>query len=87
MTLKRPETSVIKASAITTVGQFLSPGAELMRIVPTGQKLKIKAYLPNRHIGFVEAGQEEVIKVARRPTAVSSSRARSWAALLTHLSA
>ncbi len=38
MTIKSPETRVIQASAITTVGQVLSPGTELMCIVPTGQK-------------------------------------------------
>ncbi|SDN74309.1 HlyD family type I secretion periplasmic adaptor subunit [Ensifer sp. YR511] len=67
MTIRSPETGVIQASAITTVGQVLSPGTELMRIVPTGQKLEIEAYLPNRDIGFVEAGQEAVIKVEAFP--------------------
>ncbi|WP_065377052.1 HlyD family type I secretion periplasmic adaptor subunit [Ensifer adhaerens] len=67
MTIISPETGVIQASAITTVGQVLSPGTELMRIVPTGQKLEIEAYLPNRDVGFVEAGQEAVIKVEAFP--------------------
>lgn len=67
MTIRSPETGVIQASAITTVGQVLSPGTELMRIVPSGQKLEIEAYLPNRDVGFVEAGQEAVIKVEAFP--------------------
>ncbi len=67
MTIKSPETGVIQSSAITTVGQVLSPGTELMRIVPTGQMLEIEAYLPNRDVGFVEAGLEAVIKVEAFP--------------------
>ncbi|OCP18501.1 MULTISPECIES: HlyD family type I secretion periplasmic adaptor subunit [unclassified Ensifer] len=67
MTIRSPETGVVQASAITTVGQVLTPGTELMRIVPSEQKLEIEAYLPNRDIGFVEAGHEAVIKVEAFP--------------------
>lgn len=67
MTIRSPEAGVVQASAITTVGQVVSPGTELMRIVPVGEKLEIEAYLPNRDIGFVEAGQEAVIKVEAFP--------------------
>lgn len=67
MTIRSPETGIVQASAITTVGQVLSPGTELMRLVPSGQKLEIEAYLPNRDIGFVGAGHEAVIKVEAFP--------------------
>ncbi|WP_312366067.1 HlyD family efflux transporter periplasmic adaptor subunit [Ensifer sp.] len=67
MTIRSPETGVVQASAITTIGQVLTPGTELMRIVPSEQKLEIEAYLPNRDIGFVEAGHEAVIKVEAFP--------------------
>lgn len=67
MTIRSPESGVVQASAITTVGQVLAPGTELMRIVPSGQKLEIEAYIPNRDIGFVEAGDEAVIKVEAFP--------------------
>ncbi|WP_026620358.1 hemolysin D (plasmid) [Ensifer sp. WSM1721] len=67
MTIRSPEAGVVQASAITTVGQVVSPGTELMRIVPAGEKLEIEAYLPNRDIGFVQAGQEAVIKVEAFP--------------------
>ncbi|MCO6179347.1 HlyD family efflux transporter periplasmic adaptor subunit [Ciceribacter sp. RN22] len=67
MTIGSPETGIIQASAITAVGQVLAPGTELMRIVPMNQKLEIEAYLPNRDIGFVQAGQEAVIKVEASP--------------------
>ncbi|KQU86400.1 hypothetical protein ASD00_31425 [Ensifer sp. Root31] len=67
MTIRSPETGIVQASAITTVGQVLTPGTELMRIVPSDQKLEIEAYLPNRDIGFVEASDEAVIKVEALP--------------------
>lgn len=67
MTIRSPETGIVQASAITTLSQVLTPGTELMRIVPSGQKLEIEAYLPNRDIGFVEAGDEAVIKVEAFP--------------------
>lgn len=67
MTIRSPETGVVQASAISTVGQVLAPGTELMRIVPSGQKLEIEAYIPNRDIGFVQAEHEAVIKVEAFP--------------------
>lgn len=67
MTIRSPEGGVVQASAITTVGQVLVPGTELMRIVPTDQKLEIEAYLPNRDIGFVSSGQEAILKVEAFP--------------------
>lgn len=44
-------------SAITTVGQVVTAGAELMRIVPDDASLEIEAYLPNQDIGFVSPGR------------------------------
>ncbi|WP_105381363.1 HlyD family type I secretion periplasmic adaptor subunit [Neorhizobium alkalisoli] len=67
MTIRSPEAGTVQASAITTVGQVLSPATELMRIVPADQKLEIEAFIPNRDIGFVAAGQEAVIKVEAFP--------------------
>ena len=54
-------------SAITTVGQVVTAGAELMRIVPDVGSLEIEAYLPNRDIGFVSPGQPAVIKIEAFP--------------------
>jgi hemolysin D len=67
MTIRSPETGIVQASAVTTVGQVLAPGTELMRIVPSDQKLEIEAYLPNRDIGFIKEGHEAVIKVEAFP--------------------
>lgn len=67
MTIKSPIKGVVQTSAITTVGQVVTAGAELMRIVPDDASLEIEAYLPNRDIGFVSLGQPAVIKVEAFP--------------------
>lgn len=67
MTIRSPDAGVVQTSAITTAGQVVTQGMELMRIVPSNTKLEIEAYLPNRDIGFVEAGQKAVIKVEAFP--------------------
>ncbi len=67
MTIISPTDGIVQASAITTIGQVVSPGTELMRIVPANGTLEVEAYLPNRDIGFVAAGQRAVIKVEAFP--------------------
>lgn len=67
MTVRSPETGTIQASALTTPGQVVAAGTELMRIVPEQPELEIEAYLPNRDIGFVRPGQTAVIKVEAFP--------------------
>ncbi|RCW80580.1 HlyD family type I secretion periplasmic adaptor subunit [Phyllobacterium bourgognense] len=67
MTILSPVDGIVQASAITTVGQVVSAGSELMRIVPENAALEIEAYLPNHDIGFVSAGQDAVIKVEAYP--------------------
>ncbi|TQX84260.1 MULTISPECIES: HlyD family efflux transporter periplasmic adaptor subunit [Rhizobium] len=67
MTIKSPIDGVVQTSAITTIGQVVSAGTELMRVVPKGAALEIEAYIPNSDIGFVSVGQEAVIKVEAFP--------------------
>jgi hemolysin D len=67
MVITSPIDGIVEASAITTVGQVVNPGAELMRIVPAGTALEIEAYLPNSDVGFVTVGQEAVIKIEAFP--------------------
>lgn len=67
MIITSPINGTVQLSAITTVGQVITAGAELMRIVPENAPLEIEAYLPNRDIGFVTAGQSAVIKVEAYP--------------------
>ncbi|MGN8097349.1 HlyD family type I secretion periplasmic adaptor subunit [Methylobacterium sp. 22177] len=67
MTLRAPLTGTVQASSLTTIGQVVMPGEELMRIVPDGSVLEVEAYLPNRDIGFVQPGQEATIKIESFP--------------------
>lgn len=67
LTIRSPVDGTIQASAITTVGQVVAPGAELMRVVPGGGPIEIEAYLPNQDIGFVHSGMPAVIKVEAFP--------------------
>jgi hemolysin D len=62
-----PIAGIVQASALTTSGQVVDPGTELMRIVPDTGGLEIEAYLPNREIGFVHMGDPAVIKVEAFP--------------------
>lgn len=67
MTIHAPIAGIVNASSVTTVGQVVVVGEELMRIVPNGSQLEIEAYLPNKDIGFVSAGQEAEIKIESLP--------------------
>lgn len=57
----------VQALTLTTRGQVVQAGEEIMRIVPAGEAVEVEAYLPNKDIGFVRAGQEAVIKVEAFP--------------------
>lgn len=67
MNIKSPIDGTVQASALTTVGQVVQAGNELMRLVPDDAILEVEAYLPNRDIGFVAAGQLAVVKVEAFP--------------------
>lgn len=67
MIIRSPIDGTVQVSAINTIGQVVTTGTELMRIVPKNSALEIEAYLPNRDIGFVKTGQEAVIKVDAFP--------------------
>ena len=57
----------MQALTLTTQGQVLQPGEEIMRIVPVGEGVEVEAFLPNKDVGFVRAGQEAVVKVEAFP--------------------
>lgn len=67
MTLRAPLSGTIQASSVTTVGQVLTSGEEIMRIVPEDAALEIECYLPNQDIGFVKEGQDAVVKIESFP--------------------
>ena len=63
MTLRAPIAGVIHATAVTTIGQVLIPGQQVMEVVPEGAPMEIEAYVLNTDVGFVRNGQPAVIKI------------------------
>jgi hemolysin D len=67
MNLTSPIDGVVYGLSVTTVGQVVAGGDQLMRVVPGGQALDIEAYLANQDIGFVNTGQKAVVKIESFP--------------------
>ena len=67
LTLRAPIAGRVQSSIITNVGQVVTSGQEIMRIVPEDSGLEIQAYVRNRDIGFVRIGQEAVVKIESFP--------------------
>lgn len=67
LTLRSPIAGRVQSSIIANVGQVVTSGQEIMRIVPLDSKLEIEAYVLNRDIGFVSLGQEAVVKIESFP--------------------
>ena len=67
MQLLSPIDGTVQASTLTTVGQVVTSGQDLMRIVPEGAALEIECYLPNKDIGFVKVGDRAIIKIDSFP--------------------
>ena len=67
MTIKSPIAGVVIGLSVTTLGQVVNPSEEIMRIVPDGSDLEIEAYVENKDIGFVEAGQPAIVKIESFP--------------------
>jgi hemolysin D len=68
-TLRAPISGTVEASAVTTIGQVVKPGQQLMQIVPQNLPLQIQAYIPNTDIGFIKVGDKADIKVTTFPYA------------------
>ena len=62
-----PIAGTVQSSTVTTAGQVVTAGEEVMRIVPDDTTLEIEAYLPNKDIGFVKVGQKAVVKIESFP--------------------
>ena len=62
--LRSPVAGIIKTLHIATVGGVLKPGDTVVDIVPAGDKLVIEARLETQDIGYVQAGQSALVKLA-----------------------
>ncbi|WP_298355281.1 HlyD family type I secretion periplasmic adaptor subunit [Rhodoblastus sp.] len=67
MNLASPIDGAVYGLTVTTIGQVVGSGDELMRVVPEGAALEIEAYLANRDAGFVKPGQKAVVKIESFP--------------------
>ena len=67
LALTSPIDGVATGLSVTTVGQVIQSGEEIMRIVPADATLEIESYLPNEDIGFVKSGQTAVVKIESFP--------------------
>ncbi|OUL98746.1 HlyD family type I secretion periplasmic adaptor subunit [Variovorax sp. JS1663] len=63
MTLVSPVDGVVQQLAIHTVGGVVTPAQPLMVIVPRDDALEVEAFIENKDIGFVHAGQDAAVKV------------------------
>jgi hemolysin D len=61
--LRAPVDGTVQQLAVHTVGGVVTPSQELMVVVPANSRLEIEADIPNREIGFIQAGQEAEIKI------------------------
>jgi hemolysin D len=65
--LTAPIDGVVQQVAITTIGQVVTTGQQLMTLVPTDGALQVEAYVSNVDIGFVKLGQDAEIKLDAFP--------------------
>lgn len=67
MALASPIDGTVQALSVTTLGQVIASGEEIMRIVPDDSVLEIECYLQNKDIGFVKPGQDAIVKIESFP--------------------
>ena len=67
MTMRSPVDGVVQSLAVTTIGQVVTTGQELMSIVPSDAPPQIVAYVTNDDIGFVTPGDTAVVKIDSFP--------------------
>ena len=62
-----PVDGVVQDVGALAEGSFVRQGDPLMSVVPAGGGLEIRAYVRNRDVGFVKAGQEAIVKIDAFP--------------------
>ncbi len=62
-TLKAPVDGTVQQLSVHTEGGVVTPAQVLLAVVPLDSKVEIEAYISNRDIGFVSAGQQAEIKI------------------------
>ncbi len=67
MRLAAPVSGTVQQLAVHTVGGVVTPAQPLMVIVPTDDPIEVEAFVENKDIGFVDAGQTAEIKIETFP--------------------
>ena len=62
-----PIDGVVQDVGELVAGSFVDRGERLMAVVPAAGGLEIRAYVRNRDVGFVRAGQEAIVKIDAFP--------------------
>ena len=62
-----PIDGVVQQVSVTTVGQVVTTGQELVVIAPSEGELQVEALVANLDIGFVKLGQDAAVKVDAFP--------------------
>lgn len=62
--VRAPGRGVIKTLNVTTVGQVLRPGQEIVEIVPLDDTLLVEARLAPKDVAFLRPGQDAVVKIS-----------------------
>ena len=66
-TLRAPIDGTIQQIHVSTIGAVVTPGQQLLSVVPEDAPVQVEAVLENRDIGFVANGQSVEIKVDAFP--------------------
>lgn len=61
--VKSPVKGTIKQIFVNTIGGVITPGMELIEIVPLNDTLLVEAYINPSDIAFIHPGQEAIVKV------------------------
>jgi hemolysin D len=62
-----PISGTVQELAVSTIGQVVSPGEQLMVIVPDRSALDVVALVQNQDVGFLRLGQVAIVKVDAFP--------------------
>ena len=62
--IKAPVRGIVKNVAITTVGGVVSPGQDILEIVPLDDTLMVEAYIRPSDVAFIHPGQDALVKLS-----------------------
>ncbi len=62
-TVRAPATGIVKTVNVTTKGQVIKPGSDLIEIVPLNDTLLVEARIRPQDIAFLHPGQEAIVKL------------------------